>query len=85
MRGISKHQRWTPDKKWIPGKLRMMKSAYGQCTWSLRKLMRAQRRGKVPEEQQGIIQMAIEKAARRRPLYLNSCRARSAARAQGAK
>lgn len=41
---------------------------------SLRKLMRAARRGKMPDERQAIIDIALQKAERRRDKYLNSHR-----------
>lgn len=53
---VSKHQRWTPDGKWIPGKCRVFANS------SLRKLMRAARQGKMPAERQFTIDAAMKAA-----------------------
>jgi len=69
---ISKHQRWTPDNKWIPGKCRVLSNP------SLRKMMRAARTGNMPDERQVTIDLAMQKAAKRKDAYLNSSPAKRA-------
>lgn len=71
---ISKHQRWTPDGDWIPGMVRVARNS------SLRKLARAIRRGTMPAERIGVIERAIERAAKRKDIYLNSSIRKRAAR-----
>lgn len=56
----SKHQRWTIDGKRIPGQCKIVANS------SLRKLMRAARQGKIPDERMFTIQTAMGKAAERR-------------------
>lgn len=68
----SKHQRWDSDGNWIPGKLRVFGNS------SLRKLMRATRRGKIPDERQVLIDAAMERAGQRRAAYINSSPVKSA-------
>ena len=71
---VSKHRQFDPDNgKWIEGRVRILADS------SLRKLMRAARRGKMPDERQVIIDTAVGKAAKRRDFYLNSSPARRAA------
>ncbi len=69
---VSKHQRRDSDGNWIPGKCRVLANA------SLRKLARAARQGKMPDERQVLIDAAMERAAKRRAAYLNSCPAKDA-------
>lgn len=52
----SKHRQFDDDGKWIPGKVRINSNS------SLRKLMRAARRGMMPPERQVIIDMAMRSA-----------------------
>lgn len=75
----SKHQRWTSDGDWIPGKCRVFANA------SLRKLMRAARQGEMPDERQVLINAATERAAARSAAYLNSCPAKDAWRSRRAR
>ena len=57
---ISKHRQFDPDThKHIPGEVIIMADS------SLRKLMRAARRGKLPEDRQFKIAEAMKSAARR--------------------
>lgn len=58
---LSRHAR-----RWGKGKVRIGDHS------SLRKLMRAARRGKIPEERMGIIQRAMKSAELRRRAYQNS-------------
>lgn len=69
---ISKHQRRDADGKWIPGKLRVFENS------SLRKLMRATRRGMMPPERQVLIDAAVKRAGERQNAYLNSSPLKSA-------
>lgn len=46
----------------------------------LRKLQRALRRGRVPPERMGVIERAMQNAAKRRAVYLNSCPAKRMSR-----
>jgi hypothetical protein len=73
---VSKHQRWDSDGNWLPGKCRVFPNA------SIRKLMRAARQGKMPDERQVLIDAAIERAGQRRAAYLNSCPAKDAWKSQ---
>jgi hypothetical protein len=59
MIAYSKHQRWTIDHKWRPGKVKIVANS------SLRKLMRAARRGLIPDERLFTIQTAMQKAQER--------------------
>ena len=63
---ISKHRQFDDKGRWIEGKVRIGKDS------SLRKLMRAARRGKIPDERQVIIEAALERASKRATAYLNS-------------
>lgn len=56
---ISKHRQFDDKGKWIEGKVRIFPNS------SLRKLARAMRRGKVPDEHQVIIDTAMTRAANR--------------------
>ncbi len=62
------------------------KPVYGNCrvlaNTSLRKLMRATRQGKMPDERQVLIDAARERAASRADAYLNSSRSKSAYRSR---
>lgn len=49
---------------------------------SLRKLMRAARRGKIPDDRLFVIEQAQKRAAERRAAYLNSCPAKDAWRSR---
>jgi len=61
---ISKHRQFDPDTgEWQEGRVRIFARS------SLRKLMRAARRGKMPSERQVIINMAVGKAQKRAQLY----------------
>jgi hypothetical protein len=62
MNRISKHQRWDSDGNWIPGKCRIFDNS------SIRKLQRAMRPGKVPDERAVIIAMAEAMARKRREM-----------------
>jgi hypothetical protein len=59
----SKHMKRQPFK----GKVRIFDNS------SLRKIMRAARRGKIPPERQVLIDTAVKRASERRAAYLNSC------------
>lgn len=63
---VSKHQRHDSDGNWIPGKCRVLPNS------SLRKIMRAARQGKMPDERQVLIDTAIKRAGDRRAAYINS-------------
>ncbi len=63
---ISKHRRRDDDGKWIPGKVRVSEQS------GVRKLMRAARRGKMPDERALIIKVAIERAGQRADKYVNA-------------
>lgn len=66
---ISKHRQFDPDTgKHIPGDLRITANS------SLRKLMRAARRGKLPEDRQFTIAEAAKQAAKHPNDYLSSFR-----------
>jgi hypothetical protein len=60
MRTHSKHYRQRQDGPWLPGKVKIVANS------SLRKLMRAARRGLLPDERLFTIQTAMQKAAERR-------------------
>lgn len=62
----SKHRQFDDDGYHIPGACKISNHS------SLRKLMRAARRGKLPEERLFIINGAIGSAALRRDAYKNS-------------
>lgn len=66
MAAISKHQRFDSDGKFIPGKLRVARNS------SLRKLMRAARRGKIPDERAVVIDAAVQSAGRNTRRWQNS-------------
>ena len=55
---------------------------YGKCrvlaNTSLRKLMRAARQGKIPDERRVVMDAALERAGQRRAAYLNSSPAKDA-------
>ena len=63
---ISKHRQFDDDGRWIEGDVIIAKNS------SLRKLMRAARRGKMPDERQVLIDAAMERAKQRTAAYLNN-------------
>jgi tartrate dehydratase beta subunit/fumarate hydratase class I family protein len=64
---ISKHRQFDPDTgKWIEGKVIVGRDS------SLRKLMRAAKRGKLPFDRLGLIEDAAAKAAKRAEVYMHS-------------
>jgi hypothetical protein len=77
---ISKHRQFDiePPYKHIPGEVRVMPNS------SLRKLMRAARRGKMPDDRQVIMDVAHRRAAERADAYLNSSPAKRSYRRQQA-
>ena len=64
--------RYAPKPKPFNGKVRIVPSS------SLRKLMRAARRGVIPDERAVIIHMAAGRASQRADAYLNSSPAKRA-------
>lgn len=66
MRAVSKHRRFDSDGNWIPGNVKIRNNS------SLKKLMSAARRGKLPDERQEIIDQAVASAAKRFRVYQNS-------------